>query len=78
MGSMIHLAVGRLEIDWGKNGGFVDHSPLFQVTDLTQVPYYYVEFHDDDFQQAKRCIDANGEERSQLYVEYKQGTSKPL
>jgi hypothetical protein len=43
MGSMIQLAVGRLEIDWGKNNGFVDHSPLFQPTDVTNVPYYYVD-----------------------------------
>jgi len=43
MGSMIQLAVGRLEIDWGKNNGFVDHSPLFQATDLTNVPYYYAD-----------------------------------
>lgn len=78
MGSMIHLAVGRLEIDWGKNGGFADHSPLFQATDLTQVPYYYVDFHDNNFQQAKKYIDAHGDERTQLFVKYKQGTSKPL
>ena len=43
MGSMIHLSVGRLEIDWGKNYGFSDHSPLFQSADLAQVPYYYVD-----------------------------------
>lgn len=42
MGSMIHLAVGRLEIDWGKNNGFRDHSALFQKTDLNKVPYWYV------------------------------------
>src|ERR1700737_238122 len=42
MGSMIHLSVGRLEIDWGKNRGFSDHSGLFQTTDVTSVPYYYV------------------------------------
>jgi hypothetical protein len=41
MGSMIHLSVGRLEIDWGKNSGFTDHSGLFQATDVTDVPYYY-------------------------------------
>jgi hypothetical protein len=41
MGSMISLAVGRFEIDWGKNNGFVDHSALFQPSDLTQIPYYY-------------------------------------
>jgi hypothetical protein len=43
MGSMIQLSICRLEIDWGKNSGFHDHSPLFQLTDLTQVPYYYVD-----------------------------------
>ena len=26
MGSMIYLSVGRLEIDWGKNFQFGDHS----------------------------------------------------
>ncbi len=41
MGSMISLAVGRLEIEWGKNNGFTDHSALFQAGDLTQIPYYY-------------------------------------
>lgn len=45
MGSMIHLAVGRLEIDWGKNHGFADHSGLFQPADVADVPYHYV---DDD------------------------------
>ena len=41
MGSMISLGVGRFEIDWGKNGGFVDHSALFQPADLVKIPYYY-------------------------------------
>jgi hypothetical protein len=48
MGSMIHLSVGRLEIDWGKNHGFTDHSPLFQPTDLALVPYYYVAEDSED------------------------------
>ena len=43
MGSMIHVAVDGLEIDWGKNDGFRDHSALFQPGDLTQVPYWYVD-----------------------------------
>ena len=42
MGSMIQLSVGRLEIDWGKNFRYSDHSELFQTCDLAQVPYYYV------------------------------------
>ena len=46
MGSMIHLSVGRLEIDWGKNVYFTDHSQLFQSGDLAQVPYYYVDEND--------------------------------
>jgi len=37
MGSIIHLAVGRLEIDWGKNLGFIDHSALYQISDLAKV-----------------------------------------
>lgn len=42
MGTMIHLAVGRLEVDWGKNSIFSDHGALFQPTDLKPVPSYYV------------------------------------
>lgn len=66
MGSMIHLAVGRLEIDWGKNSGFVDHSMLFQgEKDVANVPYYYA-----------------GEDREDggydIIVEYKEGLSRPL
>jgi hypothetical protein len=45
VGSMISLGVGRFEIDWGKNNGFVDHSGLFQPGDLTKIPYYYAEGH---------------------------------
>src|SRR5215216_1266674 len=38
---MIHLAVGRLEVDWGKNNFFTDHGALFQSTDIKPVPSYY-------------------------------------
>jgi hypothetical protein len=38
---MIHLAVGRLEVDWGKNNFFTDHGALFQSTDIKLVPSYY-------------------------------------
>ena len=72
MGSMIHLAIGRLEIDWGKNSGFTDHSPLFQPTDLAQVPYYYVK------EGGQTSVDSSGEERYELFAEYKHGMSKPL
>ncbi len=45
MGSMISLGVGRMEIDWGKNNLFANHSALFQPNDVKLIPYYYV---DDD------------------------------
>jgi len=38
---MIHLAVGRLEVDWGKNNFFTNHGALFQPSDLKPVPSYY-------------------------------------
>lgn len=41
MGTMISLAVGRLEVDWGKNNFFTDHGALFQPSDLKPVPSYY-------------------------------------
>ena len=41
MGTMINLALGRLEIDWGKNNFFRDHSALFQEDDIKPVPSYY-------------------------------------
>ena len=41
MGSMIYLSLGRLEVDWGKNFEFTDHSALFQPSDLGLIPYYY-------------------------------------
>ena len=71
MGSMIHLSVGRLEIDWGKNAGFVDHSQLFQPCDLAQVPYYYVD-EDDPYNED------GGEFEYNLVTEFKDGLSKPL
>ncbi|WP_392714188.1 HEPN/Toprim-associated domain-containing protein [Rhizobium ruizarguesonis] len=71
MGSMIHLSVGRLEIDWGKNSGFTDHSPLFQPSDLTQVPYYYV---DPDNPEKEG---GNGYEYN-IISQLQDGLSKPL
>ena len=41
MGSMIYLAVGDLEINWGKNDLFMMHGCLFQEDDLTQIAYEY-------------------------------------
>lgn len=42
---MITLGVGKMEIDWGKNSFFNNHSALFQIDDVKLIPYYYV---DDD------------------------------
>jgi hypothetical protein len=41
MGSMISLGVGRLEIDWGKNDVFRNHSKLFLPGDNKEATYYY-------------------------------------
>lgn len=57
MRSMIYLVVGRLEIDWGKNSGLTDHSPLFQPTELAHVPYYYVN------EGGKTYVDSTGQQR---------------
>lgn len=66
MGTMIHLAVGNLEIDWGKNSGFADHSALFQPEDLCEIPYQY-------------AVDGPGEDGSwQIETEWKEGLSSPL
>jgi hypothetical protein len=43
MGSMITLRLGRLEVDWGKNNFFTNHSPLFRATDLQEADYYYAD-----------------------------------
>jgi hypothetical protein len=38
---MIHLAVGHVTVDLGKNEYFTDHGALFQGVDLKPVPSYY-------------------------------------
>ena len=50
MGTMIHLALGKLEVDWGKNNFFKNHDALYQPTDLKQIPTYYAgeDWPDDD------------------------------
>lgn len=40
MGSMITLGIGRMELDWGKNNLYKDHSALFQISDVQLIPYY--------------------------------------
>ena len=37
MGSLITLSVGRLEVDWGKNNFFMNHSKLFLPSDNRRV-----------------------------------------
>ncbi|HEX2851874.1 MAG TPA: HEPN/Toprim-associated domain-containing protein [Opitutaceae bacterium] len=71
MGTMIHLAVGNLEIDWGKNHGFTDHSALFQPGDLTKVPYKYA---DGDTEH----VDAGGQKKCDIATEWKEALSSPL
>lgn len=71
MGSVIHLSVGSLEIDWGKNFHVSDHSQLFQSGDLVQVPYYYVN-EDDPYNESDDEYDRN------LVTVMKDGLSKPL
>lgn len=48
MGSMITLGIGRMEIDWGKNSSFRDHSVLFKPSDVKPIPYYYVDMDSDE------------------------------
>jgi hypothetical protein len=71
MGSMIHLAVGRLEIDWGKNRGFHNYSALFQgEADVANVPCYYAgDQYGTDFE---------GDTKWKPIVVLKEGMSKPL
>lgn len=71
MGSMIQLSVGRLEIDWGKNNAFGDHSALFQTSDVTNIPYYYAGAEKPD-------PVAPGERAWEIIVEHKEGLAKPL
>lgn len=40
---MISLGIERLEIDWGKNHSFTDHSNLFLPGDVCDIPYYYAD-----------------------------------
>ena len=69
MGSMISLAVGRLEVDWGKNNGFIDHSALFQAGDVAQISYYYV---------GEEIKGGDGGLDREVITELKDGLSKPL
>ena len=70
MGTMIHLSLGNMQIDWGKNGGYIDHSVLFQNFDLAEVPSYYAGEETKD--------DVNFPNGFKTIIEYQLGLSKPL
>lgn len=44
---MISLRLGRLEIDWGKNHIFRNHSRLFLRENVASAVYYYAENHEE-------------------------------
>ena len=66
MGSMIHLTVGGLYLDWGKNAGFFDHSPIYQTSDVRQIPSHYA-----------RHAPGSAEDGAPI-TELQEGLSKPL
>jgi hypothetical protein len=43
MGSIVTLGLGHLEIDWGKNWSYRNHSRLFLPSDRTPVTHHYVD-----------------------------------
>lgn len=53
MGSLIHLALGNLEVDWGKNNAFIDHSALFQPGDVQPISYRYANDGGEPFVEMK-------------------------
>lgn len=63
MGTMISLALGRLEVDWGKNNSFSDHGALFQRSDVKPVASYYAS---EDWPDGDPIVEMN------------EGLSKPL
>lgn len=43
MGSIVSLGIGNLEIDWGKNNHFINHSRLFKPSDQGVIDYHTYE-----------------------------------
>ncbi len=41
LGAIITLGIGKMELDWSKNFISKDHSVLFQLSDVGNIPYYY-------------------------------------
>ncbi|MFZ3005915.1 MAG: HEPN/Toprim-associated domain-containing protein [Phenylobacterium sp.] len=76
---MIHLTLGRMELDWGKNSGFQDHSALFRPSDLTEIPYYYAASDDNDPGNAHLPLIRKSETFSyRLITEKKEGYAAPV
>ncbi len=79
MGSLIHLRVGRLEVDWGKNNSYGDHRALFQSTDLKLVPYFYVDRGSEaDADETEEVVESEEGYRWKLMTEMREGYAKPL
>lgn len=53
---MITLDINGMYIDIGKNRGFVDHSVLFQPTDLLEIPYYYADNYVEEKEGFQRSL----------------------
>lgn len=79
MESLIYLRVGRLEVDWGKNSGVMDHNALFQNSDIRDVPYYY-SFRRAEIDPTKPGQIVEGAESDQwcLVTEFQEGFSKRI
>lgn len=61
MGSIITLGINKMEIDWGKNNTFNDHSKLFQAKDYDKdIPYFYIEDIDDENNYKEKIVYAKG------------------
>ncbi|MGH1557398.1 HEPN/Toprim-associated domain-containing protein [Caulobacter segnis] len=78
MGSTIHLTLGRITLDWGKNEGFTNHSALFRPGDLTQVPYYYAADEDDPERAHLPLIKSSDNFSYRLITEMQEGYSAPV
>lgn len=75
---MIHLTLGRIELDWGKNGGFQNHSALFRPSDLIEIPYFYAADENDAESAALPLIRRSDTFSYRLITEMKEGYSAPL
>ena len=74
---MINLAVGHLEIDWGKNQIHQDYSALFQgEADVADIPYYYA--GEDHYTGEEDGTDVEDDIKPKPISEFKEGMSKPL